>query len=344
MYSTCLFCRSTLGKNRVLEQMPVGRRLAYDPAKGRLWAVCPRCGRWNLCPFEERWETLEDCERLARKALLRESTGAIALLEHRSGLSLIRVGTPAFEELVSWRFARSLVRRRRGFTATGVVLGAAGATTLLGLATGGGASVSLLGMLVGSHAIMAMLRPAIDLTTSDGVKLRITEPAARGVAFGVDVGTGPILRVTTRDAEVHDVTGTDIALLLARAMPYVNDTGGTAELAVAAAATISEKGGPEGFLADIAGDRGLHKAAVLWPTSKTRRREGAVLRLPQSIRLALEAASHVHQEELVLSGELRGVLEEWRAAEELAEISDSLVDPPGWASFKSRHQGPIDSA
>jgi hypothetical protein len=35
MYSTCLFCNENLGKNEVVEHFPIGRRLAFDAAKGR---------------------------------------------------------------------------------------------------------------------------------------------------------------------------------------------------------------------------------------------------------------------------------------------------------------------
>lgn len=40
MYSTCLFCHAPLGANETLERFPVGRRLAFDAANGRLWVVC----------------------------------------------------------------------------------------------------------------------------------------------------------------------------------------------------------------------------------------------------------------------------------------------------------------
>lgn len=53
MYSTCMFCNRPLGSNEVVETFPVGRRLAFDADKGRLWVVCPRCERWNLSPIEE---------------------------------------------------------------------------------------------------------------------------------------------------------------------------------------------------------------------------------------------------------------------------------------------------
>lgn len=60
MYSTCLFCSEDLGSNEAIEHFPVGRRLAFDAAKGRLWVVCRKCERWNLTPLEERWEAIED--------------------------------------------------------------------------------------------------------------------------------------------------------------------------------------------------------------------------------------------------------------------------------------------
>jgi hypothetical protein len=56
VYSTCLFCNGPLGQNEAIEYIPVGRRLAYDLAMGRLWVVCRKCERWNLTPLEERWE------------------------------------------------------------------------------------------------------------------------------------------------------------------------------------------------------------------------------------------------------------------------------------------------
>jgi len=44
MFSTCIFCHGSLGANAVVEHFPVGRRLAFDSEKGRLWVVCRRSG------------------------------------------------------------------------------------------------------------------------------------------------------------------------------------------------------------------------------------------------------------------------------------------------------------
>src|SRR5919112_4588497 len=92
MYTACLFCTQPLGANEAIEAFPVGRRLAFDAAKGRLWVVCPHCGRWNLTPLEERWEAIEACERLFRQTRLRYSTDNIGLAQLREGLDLVRIG------------------------------------------------------------------------------------------------------------------------------------------------------------------------------------------------------------------------------------------------------------
>src|SRR6478672_1588159 len=86
VYATCLFCNGDLGRNEAIETFPVGRRLAFDAAKGRLWVVCRKCERWNLTPIEERWEAIEDCERQFRGTKLRVSTDEIGLARLKEGL------------------------------------------------------------------------------------------------------------------------------------------------------------------------------------------------------------------------------------------------------------------
>ena len=71
MFATCLHCAANLGSNEVIESFPVGRRLAFDPAHGRLWVVCRACERWNLSPLDERWEAIQAADRLYRDSRLR---------------------------------------------------------------------------------------------------------------------------------------------------------------------------------------------------------------------------------------------------------------------------------
>jgi len=113
MYRTCLFCSSDLGHNEAVEHFPVGRRLAFDAAKGRLWVVCRKCERWNLTPLEERWEAIEECERAFRGTKLRVSTDQIGLAKLREGLELVRIGDPQRPEMAAWRYGDQFGRRRR---------------------------------------------------------------------------------------------------------------------------------------------------------------------------------------------------------------------------------------
>ena len=54
MWSHCMFCKGSLGRNQVLETFPVGRRLAFDTQLGQLWVVYRRCERWNLGELRAR--------------------------------------------------------------------------------------------------------------------------------------------------------------------------------------------------------------------------------------------------------------------------------------------------
>ena len=146
MYATCLFCSSSLGTNESVEHFPVGRRLAFDAAKGRLWVVCRKCERWNLTPLEERWEAIEECERAFRETKLRVSTDHIGLARLREGTELVRIGEPQRPEMAAWRYGDQFGRRTRrnliyGAGAMVMVAGVTWGGPLIGL---GGGSASLL--------------------------------------------------------------------------------------------------------------------------------------------------------------------------------------------------------
>ena len=112
MYSTCTFCYGPLGTNGVLETFPVARRVAFDPNKVCVWAVCPGCTRWNLVPIEERYEVVDECERRFRLTHLRYSSGNIGLAWLADDLELVRVGPALRPEFASWRYGRILSRPR----------------------------------------------------------------------------------------------------------------------------------------------------------------------------------------------------------------------------------------
>src|SRR5215211_1905655 len=112
MYRSCLWCNASLGHNELLPSFPVGCRFAFDARKGRLWVICPHCDRWNLTPLDERWEAIEQCERLFRGTRLRWSTDRIGLaqLAEGRGIDLVRVGDALRPELAAWRYGRMLAR------------------------------------------------------------------------------------------------------------------------------------------------------------------------------------------------------------------------------------------
>ena len=66
MFTRCLFCHRSFPANGQLAHMPRGRKIAFDPVQGRLWAVCEGCHRWNLAPIEERGAALYELEKITR--------------------------------------------------------------------------------------------------------------------------------------------------------------------------------------------------------------------------------------------------------------------------------------
>ena len=127
MFSTCLFCNSSLGANDQIAAFPVGQRLAYDSTRGRLWVICTRCGRWNLSPLEERWEAIDHCERLFRGTRLRYSTDNIGLARVGEHLELVRIGPALRPEIAAWRYGSKIEQHtastngKRPPSASGVV-------------------------------------------------------------------------------------------------------------------------------------------------------------------------------------------------------------------------------
>jgi hypothetical protein len=112
MYSTCTYCYRPLGTNDVLETFAVARRVAFDPSRGCVWAVCPLCCRWNLAPIEERWEVVDECERRFRRTTLRDSSGNIGLAWLGGNVDLVQVGPALRPEVAAWRYGRTLATRR----------------------------------------------------------------------------------------------------------------------------------------------------------------------------------------------------------------------------------------
>src|SRR5215208_1146468 len=175
MYRTCLFCSSALGSNEAVEHFPVGRRLAFDAAKGRLWVVCRKCERWNLTPLEERWEAIEECERAFRATRLRVSTDQIGLARLKEGLELVRIGEPQRPEMAAWRYGDQFGRRRRRqyLMGGGVVL-IVGAIVVAGPMMGviGAGAISPLSNLLSTGSQLYRAKTLISVPSPGGEPLR----------------------------------------------------------------------------------------------------------------------------------------------------------------------------
>lgn len=159
MYRHCIFCSGELGRNESIEEFPIGERLAFDAAKGRLWAVCGRCRRWNLAPIEERWEAVESAEKRFRSSRLRVHSENIGLARLPEGGVLIRVGEALPNEFAAWRYGDEMLRRRRQTLIWGGVAAVGGAA-----AFGAGAVMTMgvvaaylpLYVALGSNAVKAL--------------------------------------------------------------------------------------------------------------------------------------------------------------------------------------------
>jgi hypothetical protein len=175
-----MFCQRSLGANEALEAFPVGRRIAFDSVTGRLWVVCRGCERWNLTPLEERWEAIEDAERLFRGTRLRVSTEHVGLARLREGLELVRIGRPLRPEFAAWRYGDQFGRRRR--KAIGMGVGAAG----------------VVGVFATAGAVTGILAMPILLQVPNLGNL-YTAWSTRRTRARVPVGTGQVIKLRWAD-------------------------------------------------------------------------------------------------------------------------------------------------
>lgn len=337
MYRNCIFCSADFGSNDVVEHFPVGRQLAFDGWRGRLWAVCPVCARWNLAPIEERWEAVGAADKLFRDSRLRVQSENVGLAKLADGTRLIRVGSAVPGEMAAWRYGTQLLRRRKRYLAV------TGLTALGGLAAYGGAAALGFGTGMAWMAFGGFRRrrrqqvihqvPA-SATGAQPVTLR------RWHVHHIDLlppESGDDLRVLVRDARLEkpgrimtrseragrtDVTlsGDAAHAVLGRAMVHVNRTGATEDTLRQADRILADAGEARRVLLDAArrnaslSDKAAYHARAL---------QGPAA-------LAVEMALHEESERRALEGELAALQAAWKEAEEIAAIADAL---PGEAAL-----------
>jgi hypothetical protein len=335
MYATCLFCNRPLGHNESIEHFPVGRRLAFDAAKGRLWVVCPSCERWNLTPLEERWEAIEDAERLYRATRLRAATDEIGLARLRDGTELVRIGEPLRPEFAAWRYGDQFGRRRRRqMLLAGAGVGAVGAIIVGGVAAG--VSIGGFGWMIARFARTAIKgnprTTAARIRTDDNqiLRVRLGHLSETTVERGL---TSPLSIDVRHEKGRHRFEGAEAMRVAATLMPKVNRFGGTKESIAEAVNALEQRAGPEGYIESLANvarvtTRPPPKPAVRL-TLMHDMPESGLFGLSHVQRLAFEMALHEEAERRAMEGELAELERAWRDAEEIANIADDLLVPSG---------------
>ena len=320
MYKTCMFCGAALGTNDVVERFPVGRRLAFDAKRGRLWVVCRSCERWNLTPLEERWEAVESCERLFRGTRVRVSTENVGLSRHAEGLELVRIGRPMRPEFAAWRYGDQFGRRRRRavvYTVGGIAVFGA---LVIGGAVTGAVSAAVLGQSGNFWNLWMNGRTLVRLRTDDGRVIRLKNPDLLGTRLRTATdGDGFDLEVR-KGRKKEWFHGEEAERLAGQIVPKMNRMGGKRSTVQSAVAEIERYGHPDAFLEDVVeGHRFTDRKGV----------PGYVNKMPESTKLALEMALHEEQERRALEGELWRLERAWEEAEEVAAIADDLLLPEG---------------
>lgn len=325
MYSTCTFCNKPLGSNEVFEQFPVGLRIAFDSARGRLWVVCRSCERWNLSPLEERWEIVEECERTFSETRLRTSTEHIGLARVTEGLELVRIGSPMRPEFAAWRYGDQFGRRRRNaYIKAGLITGAVGAVAIgmsfaaIPIASFGGLLVNGTTRLIrGSpKETVAVIPKGSDLLEIKRKDLKVVALISHGDGWGLTV---PVEYAGVKTTTV--IEGGEAKHALGLIMPAVNQFAGK-KSDVGSAVALLEMSSPDMYAEQVA-----RRRTVASPNHRNAAPVAALRSLPYPVRLALEMATHEEAERRALEGELAVLEEAWRQAEEIADISDNLLLP-----------------
>lgn len=347
MFTTCIYCAQDLERNDVIEAFPVGRRIAFDSAHGRLWVVCRACQRWNLTPLEERWEAIEQAERLFQDTRLRVSTENIGMARLREGLELVRIGAPMRPEMAAWRYGDQFGRRRkRQLLLTGAAVGGAAAVIGGGLVAGIGIG-SFAGWAFNGQLWDTIINGrggAVVARVPNGENLlAVSRTQARMSALVRDAADGALvlrLEHATGSVRLH---GVEAERAVAQLLPAINRFGGAKADVADAVSLLERAGGPARAISRI-----QQRSGVIERDPASRRRfdklrlsavPGALHQVTLQERLALEMALHEETERRAMDGELAELERAWRDADEIAQIADTMFDSPALTSRLSALRG-----
>jgi hypothetical protein len=227
-------------------------------------------------------------------------------------------------EFAAWRSGEPCGARRRR-----APLSPAGGLALFGGVVFGGAVTGVGVTFMGQIPSFWASRTLVKLRTEDGGKLRLNntdllqtrlQPSDDEVGYRLEVGKGKKKRRWFEGEEARRVA--------AIVLPRINRMGGKESVVQGAVGEIAHHGHPEAFLKSLV-DGNSFKSKKGVP--------GYVNKMPKPTQLALEMALHEEQERRALEGELWRLERAWRAAEEIAGISDNLLLPEGADDFVAEH-------
>ncbi len=326
MFTRCIFCHLAFPANDTIEHFAVGRRIAYDPGRGRLWAVCEGCRRWSLAPIEDRWEALEELDKVSRdRGRLLSQTDNVALI--RAGdIDIVRVGRAQLVEEAWWRYGKELRERRSRYRkASWIEMGLLGA---IAVSTGGGffyfwgGGETINNFLRwrqfgsaawrGSATCSGCGRLLTELKFKDAKKLIITpQPTEGGNDFALE------LRCTTcrrgSFSAGYRLEGISSQHVLRRVLAHRHFQGASDRRVREATTLIDRIGSAEQMTRRIAG----RSESIESIDHKKNRTES----------IALEIALNDEVERRLLELELEDLERRWREEEELASIIDGELTP-----------------
>lgn len=344
MYTHCLRCGRSLGRNSELADLPIGRCIAFDREKGRVWVICTHCRQWNLLPLEERWEALEEAEQVVATAESRVEGGHIGLARTADGLELLRATGLRDADIANWRYGRRLQRRRS------LLWWIAGASMALAVALGARAALASGSSFFGIYAGLFVAswfalvwhdppRPWMRIVPELGAAQRVWQWQLSQIRFErSSPESPPSLVVPRRDGELH-LQGPFAAAFLASLFPRINGldcTGASIEQAIARVAEAERN--VDRQPAKPQRKRGERRMSTEpapasarplrpWERLAVRHLRQPILQQDAEQRLALEMAVTEEVESLQLSRRATVALDEWPEQEEIAAIADDLLIP-----------------
>jgi hypothetical protein len=310
MFTSCAFCNGRFDGDGGPSGLGIGRRLAFDEWKGRLWVVCPKCARWNLTPLDDRLERVEALARVAREASLLARTEQVALLRWRT-YDLIQVGKPPRVELAPWRYGERLKarQRERAKVVIPLTLAAVGIGIAANVAAGGSLGIFAWNlhnaadwaylMIVGNRKV-GFAEPPICEHCGTLMPLRAKHVQHARLVTDARADLAVLVSCPNCHREGALLTGPDAAQVLRQGLTYLNVRRSSRRRAADAARVVDQVGGPDRLILDIS------------------RRELTLRSLRAERQLALEMAVDER-------AEVQELERQWKEAEEIAEIADGTL-------------------